>query len=308
MSSADGNMLTDEKWNLRPDNVLGYSAESSTLLGIKVNPIDAQILTDILLSQLGRVDAGDAQSRIRADGGVCGRPDAMYYTTHLQPTNCMWTVTVFVSAFPSIPGVKPAFRVRNCNYDSGWKPFTTFGDLKSKVSEQVKKIAAAVSVPPYQPSPLADGPPLAIRDAVILAAPSDSAEGVAAKASELAPGGAGCSHIEQSLAQTGEDATPKDSESSITGSMLAAVIPKAHPLYLKCANALVDKKLSASATVATLKAMFEDNQRLSMELQQLKPLARNIGEISSLLASKIVDADEQRARADKLDAELHKLL
>jgi hypothetical protein len=289
MSSADGNMLTDEKWNLRPDNVLGYSAESSTLLGIKVNPIDAQILTDILLSQLGRVDAGDAQSRIRADGGVCGRPDAMYYTTHLQPTNCMWTVTVFVSAFPSVPDVKPAFRVRNCNYDSGWKPFTTFGDLKSKVSEQVKKIAAAVSVPPYQPSPLADGPPLAIRDAVILTAPSESAEGVAAEDSNPKDG----------------DIKDNDIESSITDSMLSTVIPKAHPLYFKCANALVDKKLSASATVDALKAMFEDNQRLSMELQQLKPLARNIGEISSLLASKIVDADEQRARADKLEAELH---
>jgi hypothetical protein len=131
-----------------------------------------------------------------------------------------------------------------------------------------------------------------------------SAEEVPAKASEHAPGGAGYPSTGWGPFVPGEAVILKANDISITESMLAAVIPKAHALYSKCANVLVNKKLSA--TVAALKAIFEDNQRLSKELQQLKPLARNIGEISSLLASKIVDADEQRARADKLEAELHK--
>jgi hypothetical protein len=308
--------ITAGKWNIRIDKVLEYSAESHILEDTEVLLEDAEYFIGATISCVGNLRQ---PSEMLADGGTHGRPGAMFYRTNLQPTNCTWMVAIYVSAFPSDQTLKPAFKVFTRSYDSGWLPFTTFGDLKAKIAEQLSEIVAAASsihrtggyAASATTAALPSGPAeeaLATSSSNLATASSSSLleeKGGIKSVGIPRSGGAEVPLIGKGLTETGAHAALKEKESRIADSMLASVIPKTHPLYNKCADVLVGKNLTADAMVAALAVVFEDNQRLSHELQQLKPLLESGGNAAAVLPSKVKEADEQRARADQLDAQLH---
>jgi hypothetical protein len=301
------------KWDIRWDALQTYNAEAATIENEVVTVEDSKDFIGIALARAGNLKG---PIEILPDGAAFGRP-GMLYKTYMQPNNSSLQVTVYVSAFPSdtryllamsSPAVKsmeerlPAFKVvAPPSYDSGWLHFTTFGELKTKLETLLQAVASMGLLPSCHVDTLASSSNSAAASSISLLEEKGGIKSVGIPGS----GGAEVPLVGKGLTETGAHAALKEKESRIADSMLASVIPKTHPLYNKCADVLVDKNLTTDAMVAALAIVFEDNQRLSHELQQLKTLLESGGNAAAMLPSKVKEADEQRARADQLDAQLH---